>query len=558
MMEANIWTKDEDLFQKGYSESLVVKAGTNPAYQADIFNLEFDRNHSVITLSGSTGSGKSAMVNLVLYNALSAYDPAALKVMLYDFKAVEFQNYQFHPFPHFVQLPMYGRTDEEWNLFLTNAAAYVKEHNYRMLLVVLDEYAALTKSEKLMDKLYTLLDIIEDAPDTYALLSTQAPNHCRDILRQYSRRMLLRSSEKVSELVLGSPCAAYAPAKFGYVYYAEDMIVSPNCVTCYKTPFVPYERFWDMEGLTKRKLEGKAPADATTLQYRAVERWSGGDRAIDSIQFCAPVPVAVGRKIPHAIIPTACYDKVWTYLQNSYTDLTLLTLNPGTQWNIMERMQKRVTAISVDRTLGEREYYALHTPFALMCADPSALDSVVLETLVTLGSMCNFHIFTPKPLPATYSNLVLDVAAVANKQVDGLPFDSTRDGLKVICGDKTIVLADDPAHVQVPREKFWGVVEEMFNTHKDLVGLPLTSTTAGTMVYRMSVRWGKLQAQGVSRYKYHRDTEMSRVLMVCENPASIPRATMMSIFKMGKQVGFHAIFARDQADADLQSLVYQL
>ncbi len=116
-----------------------------------------------LLIAGSSGSGKSILLNDILAEIMYLYSPSDLKVILVDLKMVEFREYQ--RLPHLYNDKIVNDADEalvvleslveemnrRYKIFLENKVSNIKEYNEKVqklprIIVFIDEYIELTIS----------------------------------------------------------------------------------------------------------------------------------------------------------------------------------------------------------------------------------------------------------------------------------------------------------------------------------------------------------------------------------------------------------------------------
>ena len=255
----NYWISDEYLFHDtAQSEGISCNLGFNMT--GDIYTVRWDKCHRIVDLHGCTGSGKTAVATLILYNLLSKYSPTSFRFMVGDARGIEFQWVPEAAPSNLVSLLWDVKTKPiEW---FEAALAAVDDWD-GVTFILLDSYTCVSDSPKFTD----LVRAVQGSKRTFLLLSSQDP-HLTNGQLVTPRHILLHSNASVSQVVLNNPCASFLTEKFGQAFYAPDIAACPERIQLFWVPWVPDERFWDERTLRKKKREGKLPYDARTLLSR--------------------------------------------------------------------------------------------------------------------------------------------------------------------------------------------------------------------------------------------------------------------------------------------------
>ena len=204
---------------------------------------------------GTTGAGKSMLINHILSGLITNYPPSALSMVLVDFKDVEFQCFadkstRLSRIPHAsllagtkdgsfaipVLAALNQELEERMELFAKAGVRKIDEYNHRMremgmeerclprILVVFDEFQVpFTDPEK------RVVDLIKDYMrrlikrgrycGCHLLFCSQSVGGSlpKDILDAFPLRMALRCGEETSIAMIGSPDAAGLDAKYSYL-----------------------------------------------------------------------------------------------------------------------------------------------------------------------------------------------------------------------------------------------------------------------------------------------------------------------------------------------------
>lgn len=194
-----------------------------------------------LLIAGATGSGKSVVINGLVYTAL--YDsPAAVQFILIDPKRVELVDYK--SLPHTVQ---YASEPEEMVQALEKAmgitesryramqAQHVKKYGGGAVYVVIDELADLmTTNRKQVQPLIQRLAQIGRAANVHIIAATQCPLAAvipTPIKVNFDSRLALRTrSAQDSRNILGVKGCELLP-RYGQGYY-----MTPDGLTLYNIP----------------------------------------------------------------------------------------------------------------------------------------------------------------------------------------------------------------------------------------------------------------------------------------------------------------------------------
>ena len=194
-----------------------------------------------LLIAGATGSGKSVIINGLVYTAL--YDsPAAVQFILIDPKRVELVDYK--PLPHTVQ---YASEPGEMVQALEKAmeitesryramqAQRVKKYRGAALYVIIDELADLmTTDRRHVQPLLQRLAQIGRAANVHIIAATQCPLSSvipTPIKVNFDARVALRTrSAQDSRNILGVKGCELLP-RYGQGYY-----MTPDGLTLYNIP----------------------------------------------------------------------------------------------------------------------------------------------------------------------------------------------------------------------------------------------------------------------------------------------------------------------------------
>lgn len=234
----------------------------------------FDDANVHALMGGASGGGKSALINQALITLLTKYSPKQLELVMVDFKNVEFATYA-DPKTGLSRLPhtkiIAGTKDGEYAIsifqylydemqrrteFLAKRnLKKIEEYNEKnppdpipRILVIIDEFQVMFTEveQKAVDKITTLIKLLSKLArfcgcHLWFTSQSMKGTMSKDILDQFSTRMMLRASSDASTEILGSPVAAKMPAKHGYVYSNDSAGEDPTKNKLWKVPFIRTE-----------------------------------------------------------------------------------------------------------------------------------------------------------------------------------------------------------------------------------------------------------------------------------------------------------------------------
>ena len=199
-----------------------------------------------LLIAGATGSGKSVVINGLMYTALHD-SPAAVQFILIDPKRVELVDYK--PLPHILQ---YASEPGEMVQALqyamqTTEARYkamqrqrVKKYTGGAVYVIIDELADLmTTNKKQVQPIIQRLCQVGRAANVHVIAATQCPLAVvipTPIKVNFDSRVALRTrSAQDSRNILGLTGCECLP-RYGQGYY-----MTPDGLTLYNIPMQPQE-----------------------------------------------------------------------------------------------------------------------------------------------------------------------------------------------------------------------------------------------------------------------------------------------------------------------------
>lgn len=187
-----------------------------------------------LLIAGSTGSGKSVLINSILYTLLT-YQPTEKRVMLIDPKRVEL--YEYKRLPHCIgyasEVPdiiaLLRRACEIMDKrYIEMQKAGKKLYDGEDVYVVVDEFADLMLMTKDAEPLIQRLAQLGRAARMHLVIATQAPNRQvlkANILLNLTDRVALHCNDPIeSRQILGQKGAETLP-RYGKAIYksAEGM-----------------------------------------------------------------------------------------------------------------------------------------------------------------------------------------------------------------------------------------------------------------------------------------------------------------------------------------------
>ena len=194
-----------------------------------------------LLIAGATGSGKSVVINGILYTALYN-SPAAVEFILIDPKRVELID--FKPLPHVIQYASEpGEMVQALELAMTITerrykvmqARHIKKYDGGAVYVIIDELADLmTTNRRQVQPLIQRLAQIGRAANVHIIAATQCPLSSvipTPIKVNFDSRVALRTrSAQDSRNILGVKGCELLP-RYGQGYY-----MTPDGLTLYNIP----------------------------------------------------------------------------------------------------------------------------------------------------------------------------------------------------------------------------------------------------------------------------------------------------------------------------------
>lgn len=203
------------------------------------FNYKWDNTASEIInsgyhtiIAGTTGSGKSTMLDTLLYNICQS-EPSFRNLDVIDLKRVSVMDWK--TFPH---CQKYATTKEEAESVLEDAIKLMnsiyhdmeskglKESPYGFHYIIIDECADLVTESKQAKEMIIKLGRLGRAAHVVVILCTQAPSRkvlSADLVLNFNGRLALRTSDPIeSRQIIGETGAEMLPR------YGKGIYKSPR------------------------------------------------------------------------------------------------------------------------------------------------------------------------------------------------------------------------------------------------------------------------------------------------------------------------------------------
>lgn len=227
-----------------------IKTWTTPAgyYWKDLDKL---LSHKVphILIAGATGSGKSVLINSMLYTALR-YAPNQKRFIFIDLKRVELSDYKATPHcMYYADTPQKAKIaldyacdiiEQRYIIMQRNGVKVFSAGGYNQIYIVIDEYAELvTLAARDITTQLCRIAQIGRAAGVHIILATQRPT--RDIITgqikvNLDTRIALRcASAQDSRNILDQPGAELLPR------YGEALISQYGYINKIAVPLTPDE-----------------------------------------------------------------------------------------------------------------------------------------------------------------------------------------------------------------------------------------------------------------------------------------------------------------------------
>lgn len=202
-----------------------------------------------ILIAGATGSGKSVLINSMLYTALQ-YSPARKRFIFIDLKRVELSDYKATPHClYYADTPQKAKIaldyacniiENRYIIMQRNGVKQFSAGGYNQIYIVIDEYAELvTLAARDITRQLCRIAQIGRAAGVHIILATQRPT--RDIITgqikvNLDTRIALRcASAQDSRNIIDQPGAELLPR------YGEALLSQYGYVSRIAVPLTPDE-----------------------------------------------------------------------------------------------------------------------------------------------------------------------------------------------------------------------------------------------------------------------------------------------------------------------------
>ena len=207
-----------------------------------------------VLIAGSTGSGKSVLLNSMIYTLLT-YGPGEKQMMLIDPKRVEL--YSYKRVPHCM-----GYASETPDIIaLLRKACEVMDERYRAmqpagvklfngpdLYIVIDEFADMMIMSKDAEPLVQRLAQLGRAARVHLWIATQAPNRAvlqANIVLNMTDRVALHCNDKMeSRQIIGQPGAETLPDYGKAIYKRSGKLLLMDVPMTPEADLVERVNFW--------------------------------------------------------------------------------------------------------------------------------------------------------------------------------------------------------------------------------------------------------------------------------------------------------------------------
>ncbi len=239
----------------------------------DIINSGY---HTII--AGTTGSGKSTMLDTLLYNICQS-EPSYRNFDVIDLKRVSVMDWK--TFPH---CKKYATTLDQAEQILQENIDYMnhiysimesqglKESPYGFKYVIIDECADLVTESKVAKNMIIKLGRLGRAAHVVVILCTQAPSRkvlSADLCLNFNGRLALRTSDQIeSRQIIGETGAELLP-RYGKGIWKSPHYLSPLTVDVHLTSpdqIDTLRRFW------KSKEQPRVPQKKHSLLHHLFNR----------------------------------------------------------------------------------------------------------------------------------------------------------------------------------------------------------------------------------------------------------------------------------------------
>lgn len=186
LMMNRLW-QDEQMFAYDASEGITAPIGWDADGKPVNFRLGFDGALQHTLVAGSTGSGKSNLLHVLIHSLCHRYHPSELRLYMLDFKqGVEFKTYAAAPLPHAKLVAIEG--DAEYGIsVLTHLCEEMERRN--QLFKASGERSLADYRKKYPDALPRLLLIIDEFQKLFEEdnRSSQQSNHAQRLMKDLLR-----------------------------------------------------------------------------------------------------------------------------------------------------------------------------------------------------------------------------------------------------------------------------------------------------------------------------------------------------------------------------------
>ena len=199
-----------------------------------------------LLIAGATGSGKSVLINSLLYTALY-HSPAAVRLILIDPKRVELIDYKTLPHviryasePDTIAAALCYAVQLMESRFKAMQGARVKEYDGAHVYVVIDEFADLMTTQKRQTlPLLQRIAQLGRAARIHLIAATQRPT--RDIINgqikvNMDSRIALRCPTAQDSRNIINVKGAETLPRYGYGYYLTPETMQPQLIDIPLTP----------------------------------------------------------------------------------------------------------------------------------------------------------------------------------------------------------------------------------------------------------------------------------------------------------------------------------
>lgn len=261
--------------------------------------------------AGTTGAGKSILMNNIIANLCTYYSPKDLELWLIDYKAVEFalylnNNAHPHTLPHLktclcttdgayaksVYKALYKellnrqkigadigyRSLKEYNTAMRNAGT--PEKCMPRILIINDEFQVIfrTADSKDIEEIKTDLanvTALGRAWGVHQLYTSQALKGTlsADILAQFTLRIGLRLDENMSMELMGAKTSSSIVEKNGFLYLRKNGHVEADKQQRFWTPYISEDEISNLIIELEQRAKDEGMPDKKVVQYDENDKW---------------------------------------------------------------------------------------------------------------------------------------------------------------------------------------------------------------------------------------------------------------------------------------------